>query len=162
MKQAIIIFAASLLWGCYSFSGASIPPDVKTISIGYFNNRAELVNPMLSAEFTEALRSYILSRASLKEVDENPDVEITGDIVTYNVAPTAVTANATAALNRLTIGIRVSYVSNKNEKDSFSKTFSHYQEFSSSMDISEVEAELCTTITNQIIEDIFNEAFSNW
>ncbi|MDR2511554.1 MAG: LPS assembly lipoprotein LptE [Bacteroidales bacterium] len=162
MKQLFLIFAASLLWGCYSFSGASIPPDVKTIYIGYFNNRAELVNPTLSAEFTEALRSYILSRASLKEVDENPDVEITGDIVTYTISPTAVTADAIAALNRLTIGVKVSYISNRNEKDSFTKTFSHYQEFSSSMDIASVEAELCATISNQIIEDIFNEAFSNW
>ncbi|GHV34487.1 hypothetical protein FACS1894178_2080 [Bacteroidia bacterium] len=162
MKHILIILTAFLLWGCYSFSGASIPPDVKAIYIGYFDNRAELVNPTLSTEFTDALRTYILSRASLKEVDENPDVEITGDIVTYSIAPTAVTANAVAALNRLTIGVKVSYISHRNEKDSFTKTFSHYQEFSSSMDISSVEAELCTTISNQIIEDIFNEAFSNW
>jgi hypothetical protein len=151
-----------LFAGCYSFTGSSIPPDVKTIQIGYFNNRATLVNPALSSDFTEALRTYILSRTSLKEIDDYADVEITGEISSYTVTPVGITSNATAALNKLTVGIKVNYVSNKNPKDNFSRTFSQFQEFSSSLDISDVETELCETITKQIVEDIFNAAFSNW
>jgi len=38
----------------YSFTGASISPEVKTISIQYFPNNAPLIEATLSQSFTDA------------------------------------------------------------------------------------------------------------
>ena len=43
--------------GIYSFSGTSIQNDVNTINIDYFENKAQKVNPSLSNDLTEALRT---------------------------------------------------------------------------------------------------------
>jgi len=158
----MIVMIAILLQSCYSFTGASIPADVKTIRIDFFQNRAPIVNTTLSTDFTDGLRSFILSRASLREVDDDPDVEISGEITGYSIVPIAIQSDAKAALNKLTVTIRVNYVSYRNNKDNFSRTFSQFQEFSADLDISAVEADLCTTIVKDLVEDIFNAAFSNW
>ena len=46
-----------MLTGCkiYSFTGASIPPQAKTVSVSYFVNNAAVKQPMLSQLLTEAL-----------------------------------------------------------------------------------------------------------
>jgi len=58
----------------YSFTGANISADVKTYSVYYFPNRARLVNPTLSADFTEKLKEKLLRQTSLKEEAENGDL----------------------------------------------------------------------------------------
>ena len=50
----------------YSFTGASIPPDVKTISIQTFPNYAPLVQPLLSQIFTEALKEKFQAQTNLQ------------------------------------------------------------------------------------------------
>jgi len=43
--------------GTYSFSGASIPPEMKTISVQFFENTSALVVPYLSQQFTERFKN---------------------------------------------------------------------------------------------------------
>ena len=54
-----ISISALLIQSCgiYSFTGASISPDVKTVEISDFPNYALLVNPALSQTFTQGSRS---------------------------------------------------------------------------------------------------------
>ena len=53
-----LVCAAVLLQSCgiYSFSGASIPPEMKTVTVNFFENNAPLVVPYLSQQFTERLK----------------------------------------------------------------------------------------------------------
>ena len=57
---ASLIVTAFLLGGCsvvkYSFSGTSIQPDVKTVTINYFEYKALKVNPSLSNDLTSRSR----------------------------------------------------------------------------------------------------------
>ncbi len=65
----LFILGLSMVGGCkvnYSFSGASISPLVKTISIQYFQNRASLVQPGLSQYITDALIDKCKAQTSLK------------------------------------------------------------------------------------------------
>ncbi|GHV72296.1 hypothetical protein FACS1894201_00680 [Bacteroidia bacterium] len=159
--MALLFYA--LLVGCYSFTGSSIPADIKTIWIGSFPNRATLVNPTLSSDFTDGLRSYILSRARFNEVDmESADIAIDGEITAYDITAIAIQSDATAALNKLSVSIKINFVNNKYPKDGFSQTFTRYQEFPSSQDISVVESDLVSQIIKEITEDVYNRAFSNW
>jgi hypothetical protein len=167
MKHPTLIILSVLLTvllpGCYSFSGASIPPNIKTITVNYFPNKATLINPTLSADFTDKLRSYISSRSSLKEAAEgDADIEVSGEISAYTLTPLAAQSDAQAALQRLSISIKVNFANNVNTKDSFSQTFTVYRDFDSSLDLSAVEDGLVTEITNELIDKIFMQAFGNW
>jgi hypothetical protein len=46
--------------GIYSFTGTSIQPDVKTVTINYFEYKALKVNPSLSNTMTEAMKDKFL------------------------------------------------------------------------------------------------------
>ena len=67
--------------GIYSFSGTSIQNDVNTINIDFFEYRAEKVNPSLSNDITEALRTRFRRMTRLEQVEQDGDLEITGEIV---------------------------------------------------------------------------------
>ena len=110
----------------YSFTGANISADTKTISIQYFPNNAPLRQPTLSQIFTQALRDKFASQTSLSQVSSNGDLSIEGEITGYSVSPTAIQANQTAAQNRLTIEIKVKFVNTKDDKQSFEQKFSRY------------------------------------
>ena len=166
-KILIIISIASMivLQSCkvsYSFSGTNIPIEIETFSVQYFPNRAPLVQAQLSQVFTDALKDKIEGQTRLEMVTGFGDVDFSGEIKNYETRPTAITGDETAALNRLTISIRVSYMNSFNPDESFDSQFSRYEEYESSKNLSDVEDELIGLIVENIIEDIFNKAFVNW
>jgi hypothetical protein len=157
-----ILFSIVVMMSCYSFSGASIPPNIHTFSIDMFQNRATIVNPTLAMEMTDELRSFITSRSSLRENSNNPDIEITGEITAYTVTPTAAGADAVAALQRFSITVRVNFANNVTIADSFSQSFTRTEDFDSSIDFAAVEDGLKAQLIEQLVNDIFNKAFANW
>ncbi|MDD2345345.1 MAG: LptE family protein [Bacteroidales bacterium] len=148
--------------GMYSFTGASIHPEAKTISIETFPNLASMVNPTLSQEFTDALQDKFQSQTSLTVVTSSGDYEIEGEIVGYSTSPMAIQGNETAALNRLTIAVNVRFTNKFSDKDNFEQRFSRYVDYDSSRNLSEVEQELVKQINEVLVEDIFNKAVVNW
>jgi len=159
------VIAATSFAGCkikYSFTGASISPEVKTVSVQYFQNRASIVNPTLSQEFTDALKDKIKGQTSLTFVNDLGDVNFEGEITDYKTSPMAITGDDRAALNRFTVSIRVKYTNRLDVDQDFEKVFSRYQDYDSTHDLSSVEEELVELIINDITEDIFNDAFVNW
>lgn len=148
--------------GIYSFSGASISEDVKSVSIKTFENRALLSPPTLSNSLTEALKDKFLSETNLTPLSEDGDLNFSGYISNYNINPIAIQANETASQNRLSISIKISFVNNTDEENNYDKTFSRYVDYDSSQDFTSIEQSLNEEITSQLIEDIFNEAFTNW
>lgn len=153
-----------LIAGCrvYSFTGASISPDVKTISIAYFPNQASMVQPALSQIFTEKLREKFVSQTSLIQVNSNGDLQFEGAITDYTAIPTAIQGNEQAALNRLTITVNVKFTNIKDEKQSFQTSFSRFTDYDSRKNLASVEQELINEICNQLVDDIFNKAVINW
>jgi hypothetical protein len=148
--------------GVYSFTGASISPEIKTISIHYFPNNAPLVNSTLSQEFTEALRDKFTSQTSLSLIEKSGDLNIEGEITGYSTKPIAIQGNETAALNRLSVTVRVRFTNNIDESQNFESNFSQYQDYPSSSNLSSVEDGLIEAINKALVEDIFNKAVVNW
>lgn len=170
IKQKLItgismLCTAALLTGCkvtYSLSGASIPANAKTVSIAYFPNNATLVSPTLSSTLTDALQSKFTNQTKLELVSENGDLAFEGDITDYSVTPTAVTSNDQAAMNRLTIRVRVKFTNRIDPSFDYNQTFSTFQEYPSSQDLSSVEGTLIPELVEVLVDDIFNAAVSNW
>ena len=160
-----LLAAALTLGACgiYSFSGTSIQNDVNTIDIEYFEYRAEKVNPSLSNDITEALRTRFRRMTRLEQVEQDGDLEITGEITGYNVAPAAVSANEIATRNRLTVTVRVNFANRKYPEDDFDgKSFSAYAEYDTTNSLDAVESTLCAEIVDKLIEDIFNATVAQW
>ncbi len=146
----------------YSFTGASISPEIKTLQISYFQNRATNVQPTLSNTFTEGLKDRFLSQTSLNMVNTGGDLMIEGEITDYRVNPLAYQGNETAALNRLTVNVRVRFTNNIQPEKSFDTQFSRYADFESTQNLASVENQLINEIVEQLTEDIFNKAVVNW
>lgn len=166
MRKFLILAALTLSvcsCGIYSFSGASIQPDINTITIGYFEYRAMKVNPSLSNELTEAIRTRFRRMTRLEQVDTDGDLEITGEVTGYTVAASAVAAGDVASKNRLTITVKVSFTNRKYPEDNFEdKNFSGYADYDSTLSLDAVEAGLTTEIVDKLVEDIFNATVAQW
>lgn len=166
LARILSLLAAALMLGAcgiYSFSGTSIQNDVETINIDYFEYRAEKVNPSLSNDLTEALRTRFRRMTRLEQVEQDGDLEITGEITGYDVRPASVSAEEIATQNRLTVSVRVSFTNRKYPEDNFeNKTFSAYADYDSTNSLDAVESSLCAEIIEKLIEDIFNASVAQW
>ena len=164
ISALVLSLSALLLSGCgiYSFSGTSIQPDVKTVTIDYFEYPALKVNPSLSNDLTESLKDKFRKMTRLEHVDMDGDLEIAGTVTGYDVRAMAVTANEVAAQNRLTVTVKIVYTNRKYPEEDFEKSFSAYGDYDSTQSLDAVEATLCEEIVKQLCEDILNATVANW
>lgn len=160
----ILIGLIPFLAGCgiYSFSGTSIEPDVKTITINTIENKAPKINPALSNSMTVALQDKYRKLTKLEELNEGGDLEVAGVIMSYDITPTAVTSAEVAAQNRLTITVRITFTNHKYPDEDFEKSFAAFQDYDSNLTLEQVEVQLVDAIVEILVEDIFNATVANW
>ena len=103
-----------------------------------------------------------MQEGSLKLVNNNADVVFEGEITGYTVMPQQVTAAGTAAKDRLTVTVKVKFTNLLDSENSYDKSFSRFQEYTGGTSLSSVESSLVDDILKELMEDIFNEAFSSW
>ena len=163
-KLYYILIIAVLYTSCglYSFSGASIAEEVNTVCINYIQNEAKLIEPNLANKFTEALITKCQTETNLATVSNTADINFSGRIVQYEVEPIAIQKNETAAQNRLTISVEISYINQINESENFKQTFVDYADFDSNQNFSNIEETLNNIIIANLIDQVFNKAFMNW
>lgn len=164
LTVSALAVCALLTAGCgiYSFSGTSIQPDVRTITINYFEYKALKVNPSLSNDITESLKSQFRKMTRLEQVDLDGDLEIEGEVTGYDVKATAVTANEVAAQNRLTVTVKITFSNRKYPEDDLEQNFSAYADYDSTQSLDAVESTLCEEIVKKLTEDIFNATVAQW
>lgn len=164
LRLAALLLLLAMVPSCgfYSFTGASIPAQATTISVAFFPNDAPLVQPTLSQRFTDALQTKFLRQTNLRLVEDGGDLNFEGSITGYSTMPTAIAGDDRAALNRLTITVRVKFVNEFEEKNSFERTFSRFYDYPSEISLSQIENEAIDIINEALVEDIFNQAVVNW
>ena len=155
--MGLCFMATVLFHGCkmsYSFSGAAIPVEAKTVSVQYFQNNASLAPPTLSQKFTEALRDKLSTQTRLALLNRGGDLDYEGSIIGYATAPISIQSTDQAALNRLTITVNVKYTCTFDEKKNFEQTFSRFYDYPSTQSLAAVE--------DQLIQEIFNRSLNDW
>lgn len=158
---ALLALAAAC--GPYSFTGAAIPAEVETVQVDFFPNRANLVVPQLSQEFTEKLRDKFVQETRLSLVRQNGDIQYSGQITGYNYATQAVSGETErASESRLTVNIKVRYASKAEPETNFEKNFSQFVTFDANQNPGAIEDELIDQVTERLIQDIFNATVNNW
>ncbi|MFZ4862284.1 LptE family protein [Sphingobacterium sp. Mn56C] len=149
----------------YSFTGGSIPKDMKTYSVLYFENLSPMVYPTLSQNLTEGLKERVRTQSSLSQVNNDGDAIFEGTITSYAITAAAAGAGALqrAENSRLTITVKVKYTNRLDQtgESNFEESFTQFKEFAGS-NISAVEAQLNQDIIKMLTEDIYNRAFANW
>ncbi len=166
-KLIIPMLLSALTVGCFSVKydfrgGASIDPDIETLSVQYFDNRASRVEPTLSQKFTEEFKAYMENNTSLRVVNSIGDVDFSGEITDYSIRSSGIGAGDVAQQTRFTITIRVKYTNHINPDEDFDQSFSRFREFESTTDFESVEDRFTDEIIDEILEQIFNKAFVNW
>jgi len=147
----------------FNMSGANWG-NAKTCQVVYFENRADIVNPRLSTQITDALKDKIQSSTNLKLVNSNADVTFEGEITGYNTQPQQITMSGIPAKDRLTITVKIRFTNTLDTEKSYDKSFSRFQEENAGTITpgSSVESNLVDNILVEMMEDIFNEAFASW
>ncbi len=167
-KLLLYLFTAFLLSGCgvYSMTGTSI--SAETMSIRNFYNDASNGPSNMAQTFSDQLRDYFQQNTNLTLLRDNGELQMEGIIVGYRLSPIAPTASTdpakgdAAALTRLTISVKVSYVNTQDSEFDFDQTFSFYADYNNDLDFTTIENSLIDQIFEQIILDIFNASVANW
>ncbi len=171
MKLIIKIFPITLLLSlimvllnsCYSHTGSSLSPEIKTINIATFPNLSALTNPNLSQDFTNLLQDRFDQRTHLSLINsQEADLLLEGEIINYTFTPINIVSGDVSAQNRLTINVRVRYENKLYPEKSFEKTFSDYDDISSTVDLATAEQSLSGSINKRLIDQIFNAIVADW
>lgn len=167
MKKSITILLLTITTslqscGIYSFTGVNIG-DAETVQIDYFQNNAQIVEPIASQKFTEALQDLFQRQTSLKPVRSGGDLHFEGEITEFRTIPISATADQTAAQNRLNMSIRVRFYNKKKPDDDFDKTFSFFADFRANQQLTGATLEeALNTIYERITQDILNASVAKW
>lgn len=161
----LVLFVISLLSGCkiYSFTGASIPPEIKTVRVQYIENKARYNNPQLSPQLTDKLRQKIVSQTKLTQVNtDNADYDISGYISQYDVSTSGI-SNQQVSTNRLTVAVSLTLLNRKTPgAEPRNITASRSFDFSATKTLPQAEQELNDDIIRNLADEIFNHLFSEW
>ncbi len=150
---------------CYTFKGTSISPEVTTFYIGNFRNNAPNAPAEIGQIFSDRLREKVLKTSRLAYGETDPSIEFDGSVTSFSVtsvAPSSNNGQIGSSLNRLTINVKVDYINTVDEEQSYTQSFSFFQDFESSLSLFDVQDGLIEEIFVQITDDIFNKSFSNW
>ena len=163
----VAIVAAIASQSCrisYKMNGAALDYSIyRTISISEFPIRAALVYPPLQQTFENKLIDMVTRQTRLRVTDSsNTDLRIEGEITGYNLSPQAVNENAYASQTRLTISVRVKFINSKDSSQDLDQSFSAYRDFSSDQLLTDVQDELCSQISEELANLIFNATLGNW
>ena len=163
-KILLLSCFAVLFSACYSFKGISIAPGTKTYSVQLFKNNAITAPPTLAQDFTERLKDKIRNNTSLiLSNGDNADLQFEGQVTGYDVLSQTSQQGVSNLQNQLRITFNVELTDTKNEKNSWKQSFSFQADFPGNSDLLIYQATLVKTITNKVLDDVFNKAFTeNW
>jgi len=144
-------------------NGANIDyQTTHSISVAEFPNNAPMVNPSLSNALSEGIRDQYSRQTRLTVLPKGGDLELEGEIVGYDLSQGAISVDGYASESKLTIRVTVHFTNNIHPEESFDKTYTAYQTFSSSQLLSDVQDELCSTMIVEIAENIYNDTVAKW
>lgn len=158
----VSISLSSCFWKYYSFSGANFPDDIETFSVDLFTNEAALVNPQLSIDFTEKIKTKFQTQTKLGLVAQQGDYQISGSIVDYRIDPATLNADVGTAQNQFTIKVKVELACNKYPEKNKIKEYSFFKIYDANQPFESVEAPLSEEIIDNLTQQIFAAIALDW
>jgi len=152
--------------GVYSFNPkGTIDPDIKTVRVNLFENKAPYVNTQLTPNLSERLRQKITRQTKLSQTNnDNANLDITGTVTDYSVLTTGVSSangQTQTSINRLTVTVHIVF-NNTLKSDIKEADVSRSFDFPANQSLNQAESQLLEEIVRNLSDDIFNRIFSDW
>lgn len=162
----ISVLIIVLFTGCisYSFTGTSIPSNVSDIYIPFFPDRSQSGLGDLSDRLNRALVNRFVNQSRLSLADEQQDADsfVEGAIQNYINRPFSVGGDEQANLNEVQITVRASFQYAEDEEPLWTKSFSGNATYDVLDNPVDGELEAAESALQQIANNMFNDAVSNW
>ena len=153
--------------GDFAFEGEIVNYTSTTASVS--SDDYALLNRLtitVKVRFTNALDEKMSFNRTFQAYEDYDSTklltEVEGEIINYTSTTASVSSVDYALLNRLTITIKVRFTNALDEKQSWNRTFTAYEDYESTRLLTEVEGELIPQIVDKLVTDIFQASASNW
>jgi hypothetical protein len=156
-----LLLISIVMFSCYSFTGASIPPHLKRIYIPNFQDKSNSGVPNLKEDITRKLTDKIISQSSLElGTAQISDCILEGNISSYSNQPFVVSKGTVASTNRITLRVSVTYKDLIKKETIWESSFDNWGEYTIGSTTAEKEA--LAEAMNKITDDIFTKVVSSW
>ena len=166
LAGVVAISIAAIATGCayYSFTGASIPPRLETIAIPLTVDESASPLTGLDDEFTDQLIQHFVQQTRLQlEADgTGAHAELVTRITRYGNDPVSVGGDERAALNRVSLSVYARYYDHVEDEVLLERTFTGTEEYDPTRDGLQGEAQAASAALENIAQDIFTAATSDW
>lgn len=166
-NRLIFLFVPVLLFtGCisYSFTGTSIPSDVRSIYIPFFADRSQSGLGDLSDRLNRALINRFVnqSRLSLADDQDMADSFVDGAIQSYINRPFSIGGDEQANRNEVQITVQATFQFAADDEPLWNKSFRGSATYDVLENPVDGELEAAEQALQQISNNMFNDAVSSW
>lgn len=163
IKHILYLLSGIILSGCaYSFTGSSIPSDMKTIAIPVFDDVSGYTEAGLREALTNSLIQRFIQDNALQVIDRKfSDTILEGIILNVRDEPYVITGSEKVNSRRVVIQVRVRFIDQRSKKQLWEKSFSQYSDYASEGGQFAKQQAIQKAIEN-LIEDILLATVSDW
>lgn len=152
--------------GCitYSFTGASIPSGVNTIYIPFFPDQSNSGLGELGDQLNQVLieRFVNQSRLQLSNTEADADAVLDGIITSYSNRPFSIGGDEQTGQNQVSISVRASFKYASSEEPEWNKNFNGRATYDPAENPIDGERTAALSALEQVANNMFNDAVSNW
>jgi hypothetical protein len=157
----IICILCTLLSGCYSFTGGTVPEHLKTISIGFASDNSGFGNPRFRDILTQRLVERFRNDNTFVLIDAGGDARLQPVITSIADATVTVSPGEVERERKMTVSIEVEYTDAVKKKTVWKRIFSNFQVYQISQGQQARESAVEAAI-GQLCEDILLGVVSGW
>jgi hypothetical protein len=168
LKGMIMIVGITGLSGCagcpYSFTGASVPPHINTISIPVFDDQSGFGDPQLRDLLTAEVTQRFESDGNLRIAERNvADSILEGVITRVSDEISVIEGRADrASVRRVTISVRITWQDVVERKVIFENTLSNWGEYDVGTGGPAQRQEGMNEAVQKLSEDILLSTIARW
>ena len=159
----LLVVSLSGCAGCpYSFTGASVPPHLKTIAIPIVEDQSGFGDATLRDQFSRQLLQRFVNDATLQPSDRsNADSILEGVITGVKDAPVVVEGGDQVSKRRVTVTAHMTFRDLKLRKKVWEKDFTQWGDYLSGGGLTQRNDGISEAL-RKITEDILNETVAGW
>ncbi len=155
---------ALLLSGCYSFTGGSVPPHLKTINISAVKDNSGYGNPLYKQNFTQLMIEGFQDDNSFKVSETGGDAKLDITIVSIRDETVALTQSNQGTLEnerKISVSCSARYFDALNKKEIWKRNFTNYKLYELA-NAQQARDEAIQLTLEQLADDILLAVVSGW
>lgn len=165
LPAALLVATLWLVVSCsvnYSFTGTNINYDIiKTIQIDKIVNRAPYGWAPMEAMLNNSLQDKYANGTRLRNVKRNGDLQIAGEITSYDQFNKSISADGYSSQVQLKINVNIRFKNTKTNQQ-WEKQFSATTQYDATQSLSAVQETLVKQMLDDIIDQIYNATVADW